>query len=277
VPAPHPCAVNPFQDGTAEDPAAVRADLDAHINCVQRHICRPEEYCKKTMRPGGGTPAEFKCRFGFPCDRCDGTHLEFEELGNGKVRAKPATKRNDGNINSHCRIALLHWRANVDFQVILDWDQAVRYMVKGVMAGSDAAADDPASKLRSVYLKTVGERDVSAQETSRLMLRRIFASSSFPYVRLNVVPDAGRQVQLDGQRQQGAAVGKSLPDRYTAREGDAESYPELVQLSAFQFCQRFYVGKDGYLQKLPDDSKVVVIKLPAMSSTKGGSRYAAYC
>lgn len=168
-------------------------------------------------------------------------------MGNGKVKAKIVTKRNDGNINSHCRIALLHWRANIDFQLILDWDQAVRYMVKyvskgekrtkplldifrGVMTGADAAVDETASKLRSVFLETVGERDVSAQETSRLILGEKFASSSFSYVRLNVATDAARPVRLDGQRQQGAAVGKSLLDRYAARIGEAQTYPEYCAI-----------------------------------------------
>ena len=51
-------------------------------------------------------------------------------MDNGSVRATIKTKRNDGNLNSYCRLALSHWRANIDFQIILDWDQAVRYMVK---------------------------------------------------------------------------------------------------------------------------------------------------
>ena len=147
---------------------------------------------------------------------------------------------------------------------------------RGVMAGSDAAAANSASKLRSVFLKTVGERDVSAQGTSRLILGEKVASSSFSYVRLNVAPNAARRVRLDGQRQQGAVVGKYLPDRYVARRGDIETYPEIMQLSAFQFCQRFYVGNGGKLQKQAHHSKLVVINFPAIPSAKGGRRYAAY-
>ena len=34
-----------------------------------------------------------------------------------------------GYISSHCRVGLLHWRENVDFQRALDCDPAVRYTV----------------------------------------------------------------------------------------------------------------------------------------------------
>ena len=61
--------------------------------------------------------------------------MHFEEMDNGSVRATIKTKRNDGNLNSYCRLALSQWRANIDFQIILDWDQAVRYMVKYVSKG----------------------------------------------------------------------------------------------------------------------------------------------
>ena len=47
VPDPHPCSVNPFTEGPVDDDYALREDLDGLINCCQRHVCRPEGYCKK--------------------------------------------------------------------------------------------------------------------------------------------------------------------------------------------------------------------------------------
>lgn len=120
VPDPHPCAVNAYSGGAVADENVVRDDLDGLLNCCQCLKCRPEGYCKKKVRAGGGAPAEFKSRFGYPFPHCETTCLEFDAFRDGKVQAKIATKRNDGSINSRCRLVLSHWRANVDLQLIFD-------------------------------------------------------------------------------------------------------------------------------------------------------------
>ena len=119
---------------------------------------------------------------------------------------------------------LLHWRANVDFQLISDWDQAVRYMAKyvgkgekrtkplldifrGVMSAPNDDADEPATKRLSVFLRAAGARDLLVQETCSKVLGGNFVSSSFSFVRVDVTMDAGRQVLLGGQRR---VVGRSM-------------------------------------------------------------------
>ncbi|CAN0376138.1 unnamed protein product, partial [Ascophyllum nodosum] len=182
-------------------------DFDGNVNCVQRHKCRPEGYCKKKVRAGAGVPAAFKCRFGYPFEACGQTRLEFHELDNGGVKANLVTRCNDGNMNSHNRVLLQNWRANVDLQLLLDWEDALRYMVKYVskqekrsqpildLFKSTVGRDDyddtvgTETRLRKVFLKAVGERDITAQETSRLLLGGKFSSSTFNYKRLNVGPD----------------------------------------------------------------------------------------
>lgn len=101
VPDPHICAVNPYSAGAIADDNAVRNDFDGLLNCCQCHKGRPEGCCKKKVRGRRGAPGEFKCRFGYPFQRCETAALEFDELRNGKVRAKLVTKRSDGSINSH--------------------------------------------------------------------------------------------------------------------------------------------------------------------------------
>ena len=50
-----------------------------------------------------------------------------------------------------------------------------------------------------------------------------------------------------------------------------------MELSASQFCQRYHVGRDGQLQRYPNPDKVIVLKLLALPSTRGGPRYGEYC
>ena len=203
---PHPSSVNSLREGPFENESVTTDDFDGIVNCVQRHKCRPEGYCKRKVSAGADVPAAFKCWFGYPFSECVQTRLEFNELDNGGVQANLVTRRNDGNMNSHNRVLLQNWRANVDVQLLLDREDAVRYMVKYVskqeMRGqpildnfkSTVCRDDyddtvgTETRLRKVFLKAVGERDITAQETSRLLLGGKFSSSTFNYKRLNVDP-----------------------------------------------------------------------------------------
>lgn len=95
------------------------------------HKYRSGGYCEKRVRADGwGGSGRVNCRFGYPFQRCESPLLKFDELRNGKVQEKIVTKRNAGTINSHCSLMLSHWQANIDFQLIFDWEQALRYMVK---------------------------------------------------------------------------------------------------------------------------------------------------
>ena len=126
IPDLHPSSVNPLREGSSENESAATDDFDGIANCVQRHKCRPKGYCKKKVSAGAGVPAAFKCRFGYPFPECGQTRLELNELDNGGVKANLVTRRDDGNMNSHNRVLLQNWRANVDIQLLLDWEDAVR-------------------------------------------------------------------------------------------------------------------------------------------------------
>ena len=227
IPDPHPSSVNPLREGPFQNESAATEDFDGIANCVQRQKCRPEGYCKKKVSAGAGVPAAFKCRFGYPFEEFGQTRLEFHELDNGGVKANLVTRRNDGNMNSHNRVLLQNWRANVDLQLLLDWEDAVRYMVKYVskqekrsqpildLFKSTVCRDDyddtvgTETRLRKVFLKAVGERDITAQETSRLLLGGRFSSSTFNYKRLNVDPDQqSRAIRLqNGTGRDGSIAG----------------------------------------------------------------------
>ena len=117
IPDPHPSSVNPLREGSFQNESAADDDFDGVVNCVQRHKCRPDGYCRRKVSAGAGIPAAFKCRFGYPFAECGQTRLE---LDNGDVKANLVTTRNDGVMNSHNRVLLQNWLANVDIKLLLD-------------------------------------------------------------------------------------------------------------------------------------------------------------
>ena len=157
VPDPHPCSID--QNEVDDRPKL----YEALINCCQRHVCRPDGYCKSKKK-------DVKCRFHYPIEKTEATHIEFIEKGNS-VKAHIYIKRNDEYLNIHNQLIFEHWLANVDMQIILDKEAAVAYMVKYATKSEKAGSslqdlyksvidqateeDSPIAKLRSLMLKNV--------------------------------------------------------------------------------------------------------------------------
>lgn len=74
------------------------------------------------------------CRFNFPFDTCENTHIEYEKVHTKDitVRYKPKIvfKRNDPRVNKHNRLQLQTWRANNDIQPIIDQHACIEYIAK---------------------------------------------------------------------------------------------------------------------------------------------------
>ena len=79
VPDPHPCSLD--QNLIKEEGPEFYESI---LNCCQRHICRPNGYCHSTKKDG--------CRFDFPFELCEASHIEFTETGNS-VKAHIAHKK----------------------------------------------------------------------------------------------------------------------------------------------------------------------------------------
>lgn len=109
-PVPHPCATS------IRDAPNVDEDYHTLVNTVQRHTHCNAAYCLRTKH-GKQTPT---CRFNYPRPTQSESSLSFERLSDGTIRATLTTRRNDSRINSHSRLLLQHWRANVDLQIIVD-------------------------------------------------------------------------------------------------------------------------------------------------------------
>ena len=172
LPTPHPCST-PFDKITNYDD-----DYHNLVNSVQRHTHCSTAYCLR-RKPG---QQDVTCRFEYPRETQTSSTINFEKLSNGTICAPLTTKRNDSRLNSHNRVMLQHWRANVDLQIIVvDVQACARYMSKyaakseprsqSVQSLYKSCVDrftdtsDASKLLRNSIVRSVGERDFSAQET----------------------------------------------------------------------------------------------------------------
>ena len=151
------------------------------------------------LLPKKQNETDLKCRFNFSFENCTATKLEFEPIhakdGHTKYKAKIITKRNDGRLNNHKCLQLQGWRANCDIQVDMHVQYLAKYESKGeprspllkpafnsIMC-SCSINNNPTQLIKKAIVKSLGQRDFSAQETMHHLLSLKLVSSSF-----NVVP-----------------------------------------------------------------------------------------
>ncbi len=183
-------------------------------------------------------------------------------------------------MNSHNRLLLQNWRANVDLQIIIDTLACARYLAKYAAKGeprSQGASavfkacvgglrddSDPRSALRSAMIRAVGERDFSAQETAHMLLSLPLVSCTFSFATLSLTGD--RQIMKDAESGQ-LVVQQSLLDHYRNRTTN-------LDMSLLRFASEFTVHK-GEVKKRP--SPVIVRTFPHYSSNPRGENYELYC
>ena len=269
LPDPHPCAV-------AID-KIVDIDSDYHdmVNSVQRHTRCSSAYCLR-KKPG----QEEKCRFDYPRPLLESSTFEFEKLDSGMIRTTLITQRNDPRVNSHNRVMLQHWRANVDVQIIIDVEACARYMAKYAAKAEprsksvktifktcvDTLHDDSDSRkaLRSAMLRAVGERDFSSQETAHMLLSLPLVSCSYNFVTVSL---NGSKMVTKDQQSGDILVQPSIMDAYATRSGLSDT--NLCQFAAQYTVCRGKVSK----RSLP----VIVRTFPTYSSNPQSEVYGLYC
>ena len=132
------------------------ADLDYAelVNSLERHQCT--SYCLRSDKR-----QKQYCRFLFPQQvnsLAISTTIEFKQKKDGTYSAVLKTKRNDPWINTHNRVQLSGWRANVDLQIILDVRACVAYAAK---------AEKRSNNINQIMLKAITKRgSVSTTTTS---------------------------------------------------------------------------------------------------------------
>ena len=213
-----------------------------------------------------------------------------EEITQAQVKAK-LTKRNDGRINSHNRVMLQHWRANVDLQAIVDTDQCIRYMAKYSTKGeprSQSASeilaacvntldntDMASSALQRAMIQVAGERDIGSQETAHMLLGKPLYSCTYSFLCVSL--DGSRRVRTgdeDDENRGDQALDPSVLEHYATRANWQENNPEILNLNLVQFASAYYVT-NGELKRRKQE--VIIRTFPIFSPNPSGKNYGNYC
>ncbi len=256
------------------------ADL---VNTVQRHSRCSTAYC---LREKGG---KLSCRFDYPKQCCEKTHLEYEKIqlhgGTLNYKVKVVSRRNDTRVNSHQPVQLQGWRGNCDIQVIIDYHSCLEYISKYASKGEklssvakDAftsvishSADNSNNKsiIQKLMMRAVGERDMGIQEVMHQILSIKFLSSSFQVVTASL--DGSRNIKVESGE---LKTEPSLLDLYAKRGLYASNFPGMLDSNFLDFASNFTKAKLGVKRRT---TPVVVKTYPNYSSNPKSPYYGFYC
>ena len=281
IPDPHPSAVS----ATTVD----NRDNDYHrlVNTVERHTRCSPAYCLKQKR----VDLLAECRFGFPKPLQEETELSLELVlckNTKSVESELHTKRNDQRLNSHNRVLLENWRANVDLQVIVDEKACARYMAKYAAKGeprSKSASeilklsvsslqndDQVSSAFKKAMIQVAGDRDMAAQETAHMSLSLPLVGCTFSFVTISL--DNSRKVNIDAENEGDEVLQKSALQEYAERTKLKSRYTGLSQLNLMQYVSQ-YTKVRGELTKRANP--YIVGTFPKISANPAGPDFGKYC
>jgi hypothetical protein len=271
IPEHHPCQKTPDEiDDSSQDYVEL-------INKLQRHTRCSPSYCIRVNRSG-----QQSCRFGYPKDHLDRTLIRED----GKGQPELITARNDPFINPHNRLQLQGWRANVDIKPILSIHAALQYISKYASKGeprskafseifnqilNNSNPDDPSlTSIQKLLLSSVAERDISAQETSHLLLGIPLHRSSRTFVSLNVNKESARWVQGSGsgEKEEEGRTTQSALKRYWNRPETLENF-SLFKLNLTHKLVR------GVWK--PSEKENIIRIWPRPSPVRNGGQWEEFC
>lgn len=173
------------------------------ITTLQRHTCKVGG-CIKTI---AGKPQT--CRFKFPQELSPKTTIKYENkkknlTDSDRWELHIVPKRvNSDRISSHNLIQLKHWRANVDFCIVHDYNKVIQYVAKyaskaetksnafkaafeEVFINSISTTTDTHMALKKVMTKVLGLRDISMHEALHLTMSLDLHWSNIKVVRTSL-------------------------------------------------------------------------------------------
>ena len=243
----HPCQKN-YNDIKESDNDYI--DL---LNMIQRHTRCSTSYCLRKK----GNEKEPKCRFNFPFQHNEKTSLQFELIhskdNTPKYKIQVVTKRNDSRLNSHQRLQLQGWRANCDIQLVVDYQACVEYLAKyaaksetrshllkntfSAIVHNCQSTADATTMIKKTVMKTLGQRDFSAQETMHHLLSLNFVSSSFIVFPVNL--NGSHRLNLSDAPNEEVTT-DSLLDTYAQRDKyQADLKCNLTNMNFLEFATKY--------------------------------------
>lgn len=107
--------------------------MQDHVSSVQRHTKYNYGCCLRIKNN------KQTCKFKFPQELSTDTYLSYEKLnfknGNVDFRSAIQGKRNQSRVGMHQCLELPSWRANFDFQLIIEHYTCVEYLAKFAFNG----------------------------------------------------------------------------------------------------------------------------------------------
>ena len=288
-PEPHPCSAD-WQQVNSDD------QHYSELIAVQRHKC-VGTYCMRKKKRTDGTEYGLPyCRFSYPKDLHGRSRIEFSEIDEGAVRASFVSQRNDPRLNQYCSMHLRSWLANCDLQIVLDEEQAIRYLVKyaskaetrsvnmnslirDLIPQSSSTESQPnldpqpptaegMTLVRRIALRSVGQRDKSKQEVMHSLLQEAMFHSDFTYVYIHLDKHSVRDLNPNATGGQPSCF-DNLFDFYARRTTEEE-----MPLSFVNYARKYECKKGNLTHRT---KRTVVLTYPTRSSEPASVWYYQYC
>ena len=189
-------------------------------------------------------------------------------------------------MNSHNQLQLSAWRANVDMQYCVSLRKVVDYITKYASKSEPRSkplaeiystivrsltADNSATKaVQKLLIKSVGERDYSAQKTCHLLLQLPLVKASRDFTILSL--DGSRAVEDRLDQDQPATVSSTL-DHYVARPNTVLFH----DLTLLEYAQRYVTPKQLGSNPKHRRKDIIVVVRPFCSSDPSGPKSEQYC
>ena len=280
-PAIHPCQKH------HEDIQDSDNDYIDLLNTVQRHTRCSSNYCLQKKQ----SESDLQCRFNFPFELCTNTKLVFEPIhsknNTNQYKVKVLTKRNDPRLNNHQRLQLQGWRANCDIQVVIDYHACVEYLAKYASKAEPRSSvmktafnsiirncntdSNPTKLIKKIIMKSLGERDFSAQETMHHLLSLKLVSSSFRVIPISL--NGSRKIQTNSPEKD-FATNDSLLDVYAKRAFYAETVPNIMKLNFITFATKYKLVNTKLVAQVEN---AILRVFPVYSSNNKGPNFSLYC
>jgi hypothetical protein len=192
-----------------------------------------------------------------------------------KWRFRYLPERNDEWLNKHNTVQLQAWRANVDMQPVLGIAPVLLYIAKYISKPEDASSncrdyvkdlmkdlppeEGPKRLIQKLLIRSIGERDISAQETSHLLQNLPLRIASREWVTINTFPDVSNVIDnQEDVEYDGNLLTANFWDKYCSRSLN------LSDISAYEIAQkyRWYSGgwharrKEYIVQVIPFFKKI---------------------
>ena len=114
-------------------------------------------------------------------------------------------------------------------------------------------------------IKTLGERDFSAQETMHLLLSLKLHSTTFQVLPVNL--NGSRHVRMKLKQTNSQCTSDSLLDKYAKRIIFQNDWPQIVKINFAQFVTKYKIVKNKLVQQ---SENVIPRFFPCYSSNPKG-------